>query len=99
MNLHSRRRSADWNRLATQTDKEIAAAAANDPDAAPVDEAFWNRTPIVRGSDGRVAVALDANVVRWLRKKQDGDARVNALLRSLMETETRPPAKKRKVGR
>ena len=73
---------------------------ANDPDSAPVDDTFWNRTPIVRGpSERSVVVALDADVVRWLRKKKDGKARLNALLREQMQAEQRPPAKKRKVGR
>jgi uncharacterized protein (DUF4415 family) len=42
---------------------------------------------------------VDPDVARWFRKKKDGNARVNALLREQMEAERRPPAKKRKVGR
>src|SRR4051812_41149408 len=80
-----RRRGTDWERLATQTDADIAAAVANDPDAAPVADAFWDRTPVVRGPNERsVVVALDADVVRWLSKKKDGKARLNAALREQM---------------
>src|SRR5690349_18476034 len=95
-----RRRGTDWERLITQSDADIAAAVASDPDAAPVDDAFWDRTPVVRGPNERsVIVALDAEVVRWLRKKKDGKARLNALLREQMQAERRTPAKKRKVER
>jgi uncharacterized protein (DUF4415 family) len=95
-----RRRSTDWDRLAKQSDKDIAAAVVDDPDAAPVDDAFWDRKPIVRGPDERSVVAhVDADVARWFRKKKNGSARLNALLREQMEAEKRPPARKRKVGR
>ncbi|MGE0423628.1 MAG: hypothetical protein AB7O88_15270 [Reyranellaceae bacterium] len=95
-----RRRGTDWERLAKQSDKDIARAVKADPDAAPVDDAFWSRTPVVRDPGERsVVVHVDADVARWLRKTKDAGARVNELLRKQMEAERRPPARKRKVAR
>ena len=98
--VSKRRRDTDWERLAKQSDKDIAAAVKSDPDAAPTDDAFWSRTPIVRGPGERsVVIHVDADIARWFRKKKDASAQLNALLREQMQAERRAPAKKRKVGR
>jgi hypothetical protein len=63
------------------------------------DDAFWSKARVVRATDRRVVVVLNPDVARWFRKKKDGDAQLNALLRERMEAERRPPAKKRRDGR
>ncbi|HEX2890963.1 hypothetical protein [Vineibacter terrae] len=89
----------DWDRLAGQTDAEIEAAVAADPDAAPIDDAFWSTARVVRHPQGRpVLVRLDVEVVQWLRRQKDSDARVNDILRDRMKAEARS-ATKRKASR
>jgi uncharacterized protein (DUF4415 family) len=84
--------------LARQTDAEIEAAVAVDPDAPPTDEAFWSKARVVRRSPGHpVVMRLDTDVARWLRKQRNGDARVNDILRARMKAEARS-AIKRKAG-
>lgn len=93
------RHGTDWDDFATRSEERILAGIADDPDAFVTDDAFWSKARVVRGSDRRVVIALNADVARWLRRTKDGDARVNAFLRSQMEAESRPPAKKRKAAR
>jgi hypothetical protein len=37
----------DWVRIRAMTDEETEAAAAGDPDAPPLDEAFWQEARVV----------------------------------------------------
>ena len=93
------RHGTDWDDFATRSEERILAGIADDPDAFVTDDAFWSNARVVRGKDRRVVIALSPDVAQWLRKKKDGDARVDAFLRGQMEAERRPPVKKRKVGR
>jgi hypothetical protein len=93
------RHGTDWDDFALRSEARILAGIADDPDAFVTDDAFWSKARVVRGKDRRVVIALNEDVAQWLRKKKDGDERVNAFLRKQMEAEQRPPAKKRKVGR
>jgi hypothetical protein len=37
----------DWDRVRAMSEEEIEAAAAGDPDAPPLDEAFWREPRVV----------------------------------------------------
>ena len=87
----------DWDRLARQTDAEIEAAVAADPDAPPTDDAFWSTARVCGPHERAVTVKLDTDVAHWLRKQKDSDARVNDILRARMKAEARS-AIKRKAG-
>jgi uncharacterized protein (DUF4415 family) len=93
------RHGTDWDDFATRSEERILAGIADDPDAFVTDDAFWSKARVVRATDRRVVVVLNPDVARWFRKKKDGDAQLNALLRERMEAERRPPAKKRRDGR
>jgi uncharacterized protein (DUF4415 family) len=74
------------------TDKDIARAVAEDPDAAPIlDENFW-KNAIVVGPDRKtlVSVRLDRDVLVWFRSHGKGyQTRINAVLRSYMQAHKR----------
>jgi len=69
------------------TDREIRAAIADDPDAAPeLDETFWKNARVVMpGNKVPMTVRLDADVLSWFRALGKGyQTRINAVLRSYM---------------
>jgi uncharacterized protein (DUF4415 family) len=76
------------------TDREIRAAIADDPDAAPeLDETFWKNARVVM-PDNKVLMTmrLDSDVLTWFRSLGKGyQTRMNAVLRSYMNAN-------RKVG-
>ncbi|MBM3932693.1 MAG: hypothetical protein FJ319_00020 [SAR202 cluster bacterium] len=96
--------TTDWERIKRLTDEEIAAAVASDPDAAPIDHAFWESGFEVILPDPKrpVSLRLDADVVDWFRRGGRGyQTRINAVLRSYVsaqiEREKRAVAKKKTV--
>ena len=49
------RHRTDWNRVRAMTDAEVEAAAASDPDALPLDGAFWQSARVVFPVDSQEA--------------------------------------------
>lgn len=74
----------DWARVDALTDREIAAAIASDPDAAPILDAEWFKGATLELPERKQAVSLrvDADVLRWYKAQGPGYlSRMNAVLR------------------
>ena len=78
--------TTDWSRLRSLRDAEIAGGIAADPDARPTDAAFWRaarlRMPEPKES---ITIRLDADLLRWFRRRKGYQTRMNAVLRAYME--------------
>jgi uncharacterized protein (DUF4415 family) len=74
---------ADLARIAALSDAEIAAAVAEDPDAAPLD-IDWSRAEVeVPPRKVAVSIRLDADILNYCKDGGDGyQSRINAVLRS-----------------
>ena len=70
------------------TDEEIEAGARSDPDALPTDDEFWKDAKIVLPRRKQVVtMRLDADLLEWLRRDRGYQTRVNAILRSYMNSQ------------
>jgi len=79
----------DWARVDAMSDEEITANALSDPDAQPLDDAFWRTarilTPPALGKK-HVGLRIDADVLEWFRGQGRGwQTRMNAVLRAYYE--------------
>ena len=85
-----RKPTTNWDRLRAMTDAEIHAAAANDPDAQPTDEAFWKDARVVMPTRKEtVTMRLDADLLEWFRRERGYQTRINAILRAYMGANAR----------
>ena len=86
-------RRTDWGRVRALSDDEIEAAAASDPDAPPLDEAFWREARVVLprpASKKHTGLRIDEDVLAWFRVQGRGyQARMNAVLRAYVEARRR----------
>jgi uncharacterized protein (DUF4415 family) len=83
------KRKPDWRRLDAQTDREIAAAMAADPDAAPLLKPAWLRKAklVLPGDKELISIRLDKDVLDHFRARPRYQSRINAILRMVMEEE------------
>ncbi len=84
----------DWRRVDALTDKEINAAVASDPDAAPVlDEEWFNKSRLVMPEPkAQLTIRLDRDVLSWLKSQGSGyQTRINAILRTYMDAHRPKP--------
>ena len=66
-----------------------------DPDAQPTDAGLWKSARVVLPRPKRsVTIRLDADVLEWLRRQKGYQTRINAGLRTYMES-TRTPRLRR----
>ena len=83
-----RRGRTDWDRVDRQTDDEIAAAVAGDPDAAPLLPATWFReaTLLPPLTKKGVFLRLDPDVLAWFKAGGPGyQTRINQALRAFVQ--------------
>jgi len=86
----------DWQRVAALTDAEITAAAESDPDALPLDDAFFEvarrMPPAQLGARERrpqVTLRVDAEVLAWYKSLGKGyQSKMNAVLKAYVRTHT-----------
>ena len=84
------RSKTDWKRLRRYTERDIARAAAHDPDAAMTAAADWVNARVVwpRGKSP-VTLRLDNDVLEWFRRNGRGyQTRINAVLRAFIEAKS-----------
>lgn len=75
----------DWKRLKTLTDEDIAKAAADDPDAAPIDLDWSDAELWIPVSKKAVSLRIDKDVLEFFRTSGRGyQTRMNAVLRQYM---------------
>ena len=76
----------EWDRVRAMTEEEIEAAAVSDPDAPPLDKAFWQATRVVLPRTVRkkhTGLRIDEDVLAWFRAQGPGyQTRMNAVLRA-----------------
>lgn len=83
-----KRGRTDWARVDRQTDDEIAAAVAGDPDAAPLLPAAWFReaTLLPPLTKQGVFLRLDPDVLAWFKAGGPGyQTRINQALRAFVQ--------------
>jgi uncharacterized protein (DUF4415 family) len=87
----SRRRSlTDWQRIDALSDEEIAAAVANDPDAASLDIDWSKAEIVVPPPKEAISIRLDADILEFLRGEGPGyQRRINAILRTYVDAKRR----------
>ena len=76
----------DWQYLDRVTDDEIAAAVANDPDAAPLDVDWSKAVLVVPSRKKAISIRVDPDVLDYFKNEGPGyQRRINAVLRSYVE--------------
>jgi len=81
-----KRSQTDFDYLDRVTDEEIAAAVAQDPDAAPLDIDWSNAELVIPPGKKAISIRVDEDVLDFFRKQGAGyQRRINAVLRSYMQ--------------
>jgi uncharacterized protein (DUF4415 family) len=78
----------DWKRLDRQTSAQVEDIAASDREGAPMSDAEWARTEIVRPEKVAVGIKLDSDVLDWFKDQGKGyQTRINGVLRRFYEVQ------------
>ena len=85
----SRAKKVDWRRFDAMSARQIAAAAAADPDAAPLLTRSWlKKARLVAPPDKElISIRVDKDVLEFFRARPRYQTRINAILRMVMEEE------------
>ncbi|THB68089.1 MAG: 3-oxoacyl-ACP synthase [Desulfovibrio sp.] len=86
----------DYERLDAMTDEEIEAAAWDDPDAQPTDEAFWADAELVIPKEPKtpIHIRIDSDVLRWFKSFGPGyQSRINEVLETYVKHKKERSAK------
>jgi uncharacterized protein (DUF4415 family) len=80
------RSRTDFDYLDRVSDREIAAAVAQDPDAAPLDIDWSNAELVIPPKKKAISIRVDEDVLDFFKKQGVGyQRRMNAVLRSYMQ--------------
>ena len=86
-----RKGKTDWARVDALTDKDIAKAVANDPDAAPIDIDWSDAVLVIPARKKAISIRVDEDVLDYFKSQGDGyQRRMNAVLRSYMQQKAKP---------
>jgi uncharacterized protein (DUF4415 family) len=86
-----RKGKTDWARVDALTDKDIAKAIANDPDAVPIDIDWSDAVLVIPARKKAISIRVDEDVLNFFKKEGNGyQRRINAVLRSYMQQKARP---------
>lgn len=82
-------KKADWRRFDTMSDRAIAAAVKEDPDAAPLLTPSWvKKAKLVAPPDKElISIRVDKDVLDHFRARPRYQTRINTILRMVMEEE------------
>jgi uncharacterized protein (DUF4415 family) len=81
-----RKGKTDWARVDALTDKEIAEAVRNDPDAVAVDVDWSEAVLVIPPKKKAISIRVDEDVLDYFKKTGAGyQRRINAVLRSYMQ--------------
>ena len=76
----------DFDYLNRISDKDIAAAVAQDPDAAPLDIDWSKAELVIPPGKKPISIRVDADVLDFFKRQGAGyQRRINAVLRSYMQ--------------
>lgn len=82
----SERSRTNFDYLDRVSDKEIAAAVAQDPDAAPLDIDWSKAELVIPPSKKAISIRVDEDVLDFFKRQGEGyQRRMNAVLRSYMQ--------------
>ena len=85
----SARTGSDWKRLASLTERQIRRAIETDPDARATDADFWKGARLVMPkAKETITIRLDADLLKWFRRQERYQTRINAVLRTYMDANT-----------
>ncbi|HYL60250.1 MAG TPA: BrnA antitoxin family protein [Candidatus Acidoferrales bacterium] len=87
----------DWKRVHALTDREIEAAIASDPDAAPLLDEEWFRTAELLTPQRKVPVSMrvDREVLDWFKRRGRGHlSRMHSVLRAYVNAQNQIRSKK-----
>lgn len=91
--LRDMQTGTDWHRVDALTEADILAAAKNDPDALPLDDAFFaaaRKLPpaaLLHETKQQITLRVDADVVDWFKSLGKGyQSRMNAVLKAYVQT-------------
>jgi uncharacterized protein (DUF4415 family) len=81
----------EWARVAALTDEEIEASVRDDPDAPPIVDEDWFASAklVMPRPKEQISIRLDRDVLEYFRKYPRYQTRINAILRAVMEHETK----------
>jgi uncharacterized protein (DUF4415 family) len=86
-----RKGKTDWARFDKLTDEDIARAAADDPDAAPLDIDWSESILVIPSKKKAISIRIDEDVLDFFKRDGDGyQGRMNAVLRSYMQQTAKP---------
>ncbi len=72
------------------SDREIAAAAGNDKDAAPLDVDWSGADVVIPETKQAISIRLDRDIVEFFKRTGPGyQTKINAVLRSYVQHERR----------
>lgn len=88
---HERRHGkTDWAAVDALTDKEIAEAVRNDPDAVPLDVDWSDAVLVIPPNKKAISIRVDEDVLDYFKRQGAGyQRRMNAVLRSFMQQKRR----------
>jgi uncharacterized protein (DUF4415 family) len=76
----------DWRKLSNKSARAIRKGISADHDARPTNDAFWKSAKVVMPEPKEiVTMRLDADLLRWLRRRPGYQTRINAILRAYMQ--------------
>jgi len=82
----NRNTGTDWRRLRRASAASIHRGIEADPDARATDEEFWKHAKVVMPAPKEiVTMRLDADLLRWFRRRRGYQTRINAILRAYMK--------------
>ena len=83
--MAKRRTGTDWNRVRSLSSSQIRKGTRSDPDARVTDENFWKDAKVILPHPKTmVTMRLDADLLRWFRRRRGYQTRINAILRAYM---------------
>jgi uncharacterized protein (DUF4415 family) len=81
----------DWERVRNMTEGEVEANAASDPDAPPLDDAFFRTAKVLTPpgvSKTHTGIRIDTDVLNWFKAQGRGwQTRMNAVLRAYVKAQ------------
>ena len=91
-----RKGKTDWAAVDSLTDKQIAEAVRNDPDAAPLDVDWSEAVLVIPPKKKAISIRMDEDVLDYFKNEGAGyQRRMNAVLRSYVEQKRKTPAGKK----
>jgi uncharacterized protein (DUF4415 family) len=81
-----RKGKTDWAAVDALTDKQIADAVRDDPDAVPIDVDWSDAVLVIPPKKKAISIRLDTDVLDYFKAGGEGyQRRINAVLRAFMQ--------------